>query len=350
MVATNKIIGGALGVIRISSTALAIIPFGLSFLLNSWGALDETFINDVKTQFITVDKNKKVDANIMIFLARMIVEYRKNTGATFAESKEYTHGRIDEIDSYVDNDVYAALLYMGIDAFFNVYGVLRYVEADPARTVITKENLLYYLDRDYPNHTSTIESTLEAIRVDFTSCYNIENSDEGITDKLASLSRNEIYSSVTRPVGLYIALNSFEKVYVEYLLDEDAKKSSLISAGQSLYTCIQDIGVDDPKYIVTNPDDNTNITNAWYINFYNAAMEAFYFSREKTKKYVNPDVKHYVDELYVTDPEDYLLGLSSAPFATADDQASIDVLSNYAEKLIILKVLSLLPTILKAMM
>ena len=79
-------------------------------------------------------------------------------------------------------------------------------------------------------------------------------------------------------------------------------------------------------------------------------MEAFFFSRTKTKQYVNPDIKNYVNELYVVDPEDYLLALSNAPFATADDQPSIDVLSNYAEKLIILKVLSLLPTIIKTMM
>ena len=170
MVATNDIIGAAVTVVRYSGSALSILPFGVSFLYHSWDALNEQFIDDVKEHVFGVDK--PLYENYMIFFARMIKEYRIETGTDFAGSKEYTYDRIDELDSYVDNDQYAALIYLAVDAVLNLSSSMRYVPGD----------------------------------------------DEA---------KNAYYQSILRPVTLFIDLTAFKNEYTDYIKDE-TKRSFII--------------------------------------------------------------------------------------------------------------------------
>ena len=292
MAATNKIIGATITVVRYSGTALSILPFAVSFLYHSWDALDEDFINDIKEHVFAVEQ--PLDENYMIFFARMIKEYRTETGTDMAGSKEYTYDRIDELNEYVDNDKYAALLYMAADAVLNLTSSMRYIPGD----------------------------------------------DEA---------KNAYYLSILKPVLLYFELVAFQSKYADYVLDPDNNRDTLVTDANGLVDTIADINNPHAQYVVEKPTATTELDNAWYINFYQASLEAFFYSRDNTKAQINPDLKHYVDETYpypTDNPVDYIEQIATSDFAITEDDAASTALKALADKVIIVKLLTIIPTIL----
>jgi|GEM_PF-6280646 len=295
MVATNDIIGAAVTVVRYSGSALSILPFGVSFLYHSWDALNEQFIDDVKEHVFGVDK--PLYENYMIFFARMIKEYRIETGTDFAGSKEYTYDRIDELDSYVDNDQYAALIYLAVDAVLNLSSSMRYVPGD----------------------------------------------DEA---------KNAYYQSILRPVTLFIDLTAFKNEYTDYIKDE-TKRSSLTLRAGSIYDSINTINPEIiTQFELTKPTDTTELDDEWYINYHKAAMAAFFYCRDNTKESINPDLKHYIDETYpypAENPVDYIISIATNDFAIEENDPASTALKALAEKVIIVKLLTFIPTIIKTL-
>ena len=293
MVATNNIIGTVVSVVRYSGTVLSVLPFAVSFLYYSWDAMDATFVDDIKSHVLGVEQ--PLYENYMIFFARLIKEYRKETGKDFAESKEYTYDRIDELDSYVDNDQYAALIYLAADAVLNLASQMRYVPGDED-------------------------------------------------------AKNAYYQSVIEPVTLSMGVLNLKNKYVDYLVDE-RKRGLLVEVASTIYNAIESINADIiTQYELSKPTATTELNDDWYINYYNAAMAAFFYSRDNTKASINPDLKHYLDETYpypTESPVDYVNKIATNDFALAeDDQASKD-LKMYAEQVTIVKLLTIIPTIIK---
>lgn len=295
MVATNDIIGAAVTVVRYSGSALSILPFGVSFLYHSWDALNEQFIDDVKEHVFGVDE--PLYENYMIFFARMIKEYRIETGTDFAGSKEYTHDRLDELDSYVDNDQYAALIYLAVDAVLNLSSGMRYVPGD----------------------------------------------DEA---------KNAYYQSILRPVTLFIDLTAFKNEYTDYIKD-GTKRSSLTLRAGSIYDSINTINPEIiTQFELTKPTDTTELDDEWYINYHKAAMAAFFDSREKTRESIRPDLECYMNEIYpypTEDPVDYVISIATSDFAIEENDPASTALKALAEKVIIVKLLTFIPTIIKTL-
>lgn len=293
MVATNNIIGTVVSVVRYSGTVLSVLPFAVSFLYYSWDAMDATFVDDIKTHVLSVDQ--PLSENYMIFFARLIKEYRKETGTDFAASKEYTYDRIDELDSYVDNDQYAALVYLAADAVLNFASQMRYVPGD--------------------------EDAKQAY-----------------------------YQSIIEPVTLSMGISSLKSKYADYLIDE-SKRDQLVEIASTIYNVIESINAEIiTQYTLVKPTATTELNDDWYINYYNAAMAAFFYSRDNTKASINPDLKHYIDETYpypAESPFDYVNQISTSDFALVEDDPASTNLKTYAENVIIVKLLTVIPTILK---
>lgn len=292
MAATNKIIGATITVVRYSGTALSVLPFAVSFLYHSWDALDEDFIDDIKEHVFAVEE--PLDENYMIFFARLIKEYRTETGADLAGSKEYTYDRIDELNGYVDNDKYAALIYMATDAILNFTSGKRYIPGD----------------------------------------------DEA---------KKAYYMSILKPVTLYIQLVAFQSDYADYVSDPDKNRKALVDTADGLVDIIKDINKTNPDYPVEKPTATTELDNAWYIRFYQASLETFRYSRDNTKEQINPDLKHYVDETYpypADDPVDYIEQIATSDFAIVDGDAASEALKKLADKVIIVELLTIIPTII----
>lgn len=293
MVATNDIIGTVVSVVRYSGTVLSVLPFAVSFLYYSWDAMDAQFIDDFKTYVLTVEQ--PLFENYMFFFARLIMEYRKETGTDLTASKEYTYDRLDELDSYVDNDQYAALVYLAADAILNFASQLRYVPGD--------------------------EDAKQAY-----------------------------YQSIITPVTLFMGVSSLKDKYADYLSDE-SEKDKLIEVAVAVYNAIESINTEIiAQYELVKPTTTSVLNDDWFINYYNAAMAAFFYSRDNTKASINPDLKHYIDETYpypTESPVDYVNKIATNDFALAeDDQASKD-LKMYAEQVTIVKLLTIIPTIIK---
>ena len=104
-IAKNKIVYSALSIIRYVNTVIDVLPILTDLLLNCWTVFenDETFIDDIITYFIKA--NKSYEENSYILMARAFMEYKKNTGDTVEESKEYSLNFIDTIDKIIDGDI-----------------------------------------------------------------------------------------------------------------------------------------------------------------------------------------------------------------------------------------------------
>ena len=272
-VAKNTIVSGALNIVRYVNTAVDIIPILTDIVLKSWSVFenDETFIDDIITYLVKAEDVQ--NENAYIFAARALIEYKKNAGATLAESKAYSKAFINTIDNNILGDIYSSVIYIFLEL------------------VMDTNNDGKYFDIDREGKT-----------------------DEQIQDEI-----NEYLNKVSNPVWAMAGLFSLQKKYSQFLALDSVTRSDVTYAVNSVVNTLKSFGVvsEDLANIAEIPEGNTD---GWYTNVYNL-LEGLIIEQlvPQAIEITDSNMLKYIDEIYV---DGVLEGIATAEFVTREDTES----------------------------
>ena len=303
-IAKNKIVYSALSIIRYVNTVIDVLPILTDLLLNCWTVFenDETFIDDIITYFIKA--NKSYEENSYILMARAFMEYKKNTGDTVEESKEYSLNFIDTIDKNIAGDIYSSCIYIFLEFVMDSGNEGKYFDVDT----------------------------------------------EGKTAEEIKQAKDEMMNKLTRPLtAVFIGLGGLRKTYEQFLTLDSVKKEDVTYRVNTVVDMLTDMGIvsEELKHIATIPDGNTD---PWFTSVYNLL-------ESKIKDELIPQairvsdtcMPKYFEEIYVPG---VLEDMANSNWVTHDDgEEQIDpdkaVLEEKVKNLNLFKMLLVIPVFAK---
>lgn len=273
-IAKNKIVYGALNVVRYVNTVVDSIPIFTDVILNCWTVFenDSTFIDDIITYFIKADK--VYEENAYILMARAFMEYKKNTGDTIEESRDYSYNFIGTVDENIAGDMYASCIYIFMEFVMDSGNGGKYFEVET----------------------------------------------EGKTEQEIQAEKDEMLSKLSRPLfAVFLGLGGLRKTYEEFLTLDSVTREDVTYKVNYVVDMLTSMGIVDEemKHIATIPEGNTD---PWFTNVYKLLEGIVQYELIPLAIRVSDAcMPKYIDELYV---QGALEDLANSNWVTHEDTES----------------------------